>query len=114
MLNKKRRIKKISLIIILIIIIAIILFIIFKKDKDKLIGSWTTDGVTIYEFNNDNTGYLKVSLGKHEFTYKIEDDKLFIDFKNEKSTDSEYTYSFKDGKLILKGRNGTFTFTKNK
>lgn len=112
---KKRKIKKKPIIILAIIIVLIVvsLVIIFRPNQNnKLIGKWTTDNVTIYEFKKDYTGVLEVSLSKYEFTYEIKENTLYIDFKNPTSTDSEYTYSFKGDKLILKGKNGTFTFTK--
>ena len=104
------------IICIIILIIAIILTISSfgknKNNQNNFIGSWTNDGITVYKFNKDNTGELIVSLTEYEFTYKIEDKTLYIDFENEKSTDSQYSYSFEKDKLILKGDNGTFTFTK--
>ena len=117
--NKKRN-KKINNLIIpicLFIIIDSIILIIFMSNNKKtksntIIGSWTTDGVTIYTFNKDNTGVLKVSLTEYDFTYTIDDKNLFIDLKNEKAKDVNYTYKFKDDKLILNGENGEFTFKK--
>ena len=81
-----------------------------KEETNSIIGEWTTDGVTIYEFNKDNTGKLKVSLGEYDFDYIIKEDKISIDFINEKSEDSEYTYTLNKDKLVLKGKNGTFNF----
>ena len=115
--HKRLKKKNIIIIICLIVVVSIVLIFIFKGKssvKDKIIGEWTTDGVTIYEFKKDNTGLLKVSLSDYEFVYKIENNKLFIDFKNEKSEDSEYSYEFKYGELILNGKYGTFTFKRNK
>lgn len=116
-MKKKKKLKKkpITILIILIIALVLIFTIIIpylNSPKRKLIGSWTTDGVTIYKFNKNNTGSLRVSLSEYDFTYKIDKKELFIDFENEKSTDSKYTYSFEDGKLILKGENGEFIFTR--
>ena len=100
------------LIVIVIIAIIILLLGLNKTSKQSIIGTWTTDGVTIYKFNKNNTGSLIVSLKEYEFTYKINDDTLEIDFKNEKSEDSKYKYTFEDNKLILNGDNGKFTFIK--
>lgn len=103
----------ISLIIILIVVSLVVLLISMNNSpKKKIIGAWTTDGVTTYIFNKDNTGALKVSLSEYSFTYKIDKNNLYIDFEKEKIEDSEYEYSFDDNKLILKGANGTFTFIK--
>ena len=103
---------------LLIVVIFIFGFLIFRnKGKNTLIGTWTTDGVTVYEFKKNNAGALVLPLSTYEFTYKVEENKLYIDFKNEKSTDSSYEYSFKNGQLILKGINkttGTYTFKRQK
>ena len=106
--------KKIIIMAILVVLALIALIIMLagikKLPKSQIVGTWTTDGVTIYKFNKDNTGELIVSLKNYPFTYKIKNDILEIDFENERSTDSKYTYSFEENKLILKGDNGTFTF----
>ena len=108
--------KKITIMIILIVVALAILIVLIlglrESPKANLIGIWTTDGVTIYEFDRNNKGKLVVSVGEFPFTYKINADTLEIDFENEKSTDSKYTYKFDDNKLILNGDNGTFTFIK--
>ena len=110
--NRRLKTKKILILACIIIVVCVALIFIFNG-KNKFIGSWTTDGVTIYEFRKDNTGVLKVSLSDYDFKYEIKDDKLYIDFKNPKSEDSEYTYEFKDDKLILTGKYGVFTFKRN-
>ena len=113
--NRKLKPKAIIILLVLIIIVCSALILIFKGKNNinkKFVGTWTTDGVTVYEFKKDGTGALKVSLGDYEFEYEIKDDKLYIDFKSTKAEDSEYTYEFKDEKLILTGKYGVFTFTK--
>ena len=104
----------IMLILITIVLAAIIILLLGlrKTPKTSIIGTWTTDGVTIYKFNKNNTGALIVPLQEYEFTYKINEDTIEIDFKNETSEDSKYTYTFDDNRLILNGDNGKFTFIK--
>ena len=116
---KKTKIKRFILLIISIIAILFLIFAIIKKPEEKeksktIIGTWTTDGVTTYQFNKNNTGKLIVPLSEYEFTYKIEDDSLSIDFKNEKSIDSKYKFHFEKDNLILEGSNGKFIFKKVK
>lgn len=117
---QKRKLKKKSIVIliIIIVIIAIIISLIFlfsiKASNDSLIGSWITEGGTIYEFNENNKGTMIVPLSEYKFTYKIDGNKLSIDYESEKAKDADYEYSIKNHKLILKGKRGTFTFTKNK
>ena len=109
---KKKIIVMLILIVIVIISIIMLLLGLRKTPQSSIIGSWTTDGVTIYEFSKHNKGKLIASLKEYEFTYKIDNDTLAIDFKNEKSKDTTYTYTFEDNKLILEGENGRFTFIK--
>ena len=109
---KKKIIIMLILIGILLIAIITLLLGLRKTPKTSIIGTWTTDGVTIYKFNKNNRGLLIVSLKEYEFRYKINNNTLEIDFENEKLEDSKYTYTFKDNKLILDGDNGKFTFIK--
>lgn len=121
--SRKKKEKKIILFLFFIVVIVLITCLIVFIPKltgnsvgKKLIGTWTTDGITIYEFKTDGIGALKLPLSEYEFSYKIEGNNLFIDYKNEKSIDSSYEISFENKKLILKGINktsGTYTFTKN-
>lgn len=113
---KKRKLKKKYLIILILIFAILVIFatikIITRPRSPKIVGSWTTDGITVYTFNKDNTGLLSVSLTDYEFTYKIEENKLYIDFENERSVDSTYEFNLDGDKLTLKGERGTFLFTK--
>lgn len=110
---QKKIIRSILLIFIVVIILIILKAIIFKpKNESKLeiYGTWTTDGVTVYKFNKNRTGALILPLNKYEFTYKIEDDNLEIDFKSKKAKDAKYKYYFEKKQLVLEGENGKFTF----
>lgn len=129
--NKSRRRRKrksklhIITFIFLVIIIIVCLVIFIPKFKEKvkqnklkneLLGSWTTDGYTVYEFYKEGKGALKIQNADYIFLYSINENTLFIDFENEKSIDSNFEFSFEDGKLILRGINGTsgtYAFTKN-
>ncbi len=126
-MKKTKNIKKIFILIVILSIILVFGIIKIKTKKnnnnvnkevlsiqDQLVGSWTADGVTIYEFNKDNNGKLKLPLTDYYFTYKLEDNNIYIDFENEKSTDSEYEIAFENDRLIFKGINqtiGTYTFS---
>ena len=109
--NRKFKLKKIAIILCFFVIIMLIIKVVFS-DKAKLVGTWTSDNITIYEFYKNNTGKLIVSLNEYDFNYKLKDKYLYIDFENEKSEDSKYSYLFKKKKLILMNEKGTFTFTK--
>ena len=111
---KKRKLKSVCfcIFIVILIILILVMYKVFFSEKSKIVGTWTTDNVTIYKFNKNNTGKLIVSLSEYEFKYTLKNDVLYIDFINDKSEDSEYNYSFKNNKLVLKNEKGTFTFTK--
>ena len=104
-------VKVVALIVVLLILCILISNLLSRKDN-SIVGKWTTDKGTIYQFNKDNTGKLIISVGEFNYKYEIKDDKVFIDFENENSTDTEFVYKFEDDKLILKNNNGTFTFKK--
>lgn len=108
--------KKVKVILIIVSLLIISLPLIYKygKSKNELLGTWVSDGGTIYKFNKANTGYMKTSLSKYDFTYKIKDNVISIDFKEEKAIDTDYEYNCKKDKCTLKSDRGTFTFTKKK
>lgn len=86
-----------------------------KTSDERLVSAWTTDGITVYEFENNGNGTLKLPSSEYKFTYVLNDNKMYIDFESDKAVDSNYEYSFENDKLILKGINstaGTYTFTK--
>ena len=125
--ERKRRSSKKYIILAILIIIAIAIIISFmsqnkeqttnsiKTADDRLIGTWTTDGVTVYEFESKSQGKMKLPSAEYKFTYVLNDNKMYIDFESDKATDSNYEYSFEGDKLILKGINattGTYTFSR--
>lgn len=120
-MKKKRKLKKQGILIICgIVVLLIILFVVlFLNRKSQIyqkniIGSWTIDNVTIYEFNKNNKGKLKVSLDEYLFTYQIKSDEIVIDFDDDSIQNSEYTFDIIKNKLILSGINGKFEFSKIK
>lgn len=116
--NKKTiNVMKIIRFIVLIMIIASAVSFAINMHKDKLYGSWTTDGVTIYRFNGKGKGALVTSLSRYEFTYKIKKNNLYIDFLSDKAKDANYEFSVEKDKLIVKGidqTKGSYTMTKQK
>ncbi|MBQ2836247.1 MAG: hypothetical protein IJE68_05380 [Clostridia bacterium] len=126
--NRKKR-NKLLLVIAVILSVLVVVFIVkFKGNINKknieseniqqektLIGVWTTDGVTVYEFKENGNGTLKLPLSEYKFTYKIEGNNLFINFESKETRDSSYEYFFEKENLILKGIKGTtgnYTFYK--
>lgn len=106
---------KIITIIIVIVIIAASMVVTSLLYKDKLNGSWITEGGTIYRFDGKGKGSIITSLSRNEFTYKVKKDNIFIDFASDKVKDSNYIFSIDEEKLYLKGINetaGSYTLTK--
>ena len=99
------------LFLILIIITAIFLSRKYLI-KDKLSGSWTSDGVTIYEFNGKGEGKLLTSISSYNFSYKIKKNRVYIDFKEEKIEDTDYEFYIENGKLELKEDNKTYNLNR--
>lgn len=119
--NTKKRKKNNKPVIILLIIIlfigAVVIGYFAVNKKDKFVGNWTVDGTTNYEFDGKGNGKLKLPTDEYKFTYKIEGNKLQIDYESKDATDSDYEYSFKGDKLHLKGLNnyaGEYELTKQK
>ena len=111
---KKYRLKKNVKIVLCLIIIAIIVIVLLfiPKNKDLLLGSWVTDGGTVYTFEKDGIGSMNVTTFKYEFTYTKDETKISIDFKDDKVIDNVYTYTLEDNKLTISGDRGKFVLTK--
>lgn len=120
--NGKKKNKLLGICMVIIVILSILVVFIVKhkqnvnkqnvqseniQEENTLIGLWTTDGVTVYEFIENGNGILKLPLNEYNFTYKIEGNKLFINFGSKETRDSNYEYLFEEGKLVLKGIKGT-------
>ena len=102
--NKKIINSKFTKLLIFILLVAVICVIaVVVLHKDKLYGTWSTDGKTVYTFNGKGEGYLRTSVSKYNFSYKVKRNTVHIDFKVEKANDSDYEFSIKNNSLILKG-----------
>ena len=110
--HKKRKLNIKRVITIIVIVILLIIFI-THKSKNKFVGSWISEGKTIYEFTTNKEGFMKTPISKYKFKYEIKDNIISIDFIEKDLIDTDYEYTFKDDKLIMKSDRGTFTFTKN-
>ena len=104
---KKAKVFKLIMAIVLVIISILFIMINSNKISRKIMGTWTTDGITIYKFEKHKSGTLVLPLAEYKFKYSIKDNILSIDFENEKVTDSEYEISFEGDNLILKNTNKT-------
>ena len=105
--RKKRKLDIRKLLIFIIIIIGIAVLINNINKPKQIIGKWKLDDVTQYRFDKDKTGKLILPSTEYEFTYKIDSNRLSIDFKNDSIKDSNYKYEIKDNTLNLSGTDGT-------
>ena len=113
--EKSNSAKKIIVFIVFILTISIAVAVVMNMRKDKLFGTWTTDGITIYKFNGKGEGSLVTSLSRYEFNYKIKKNKLYIDFLSDKAKDASYEFSIDEDKLVVDGideTTGNYTMTK--
>ena len=89
--ERKKRIKIVTLLILIIIAVIGIIFLKSRKNDNPskftaeekkvvatLVGKWTTDGNTVYEFNEDGSGTLIVPVANLPFTYKFENNQLSL------------------------------------
>ena len=116
--NKKRRrnhrrktILISALVLALVIFVVIVLFKGCGNDKSansELAGVWHYDQYTEYEFDGEGSGCMCLDSNNHfEFTYKVENGILYLDFALDYVTDCQYTYTVDDNKLTLVGGEGT-------
>ena len=75
--------------------------------SDVLAGKWDVDGTTFYEFDGDGKGALILPSKTYDFTYKIDNDQIHIDYENESVHDGSYTFKIDGNKLTLVGGEGT-------
>ena len=113
--KKKQNIIIIFIIIIVCIIITCLVMISkpkenTEKDKttqlDAFYGLWNIDDVTKYEFDGKGRGkmLLPESGLEYEFSYKIVDNEILIDFDSEEAKDFKYKYSIEENKIQLEGK----------
>lgn len=77
------------------------------EEANPLLGIWDMDGVTSYEFVDEQTGKLLLPSSEYEFSYKTDGDVLTIDFADERARDAVYQFSVQGDTMALTG--GTVT-----
>ena len=102
---KLKRKKLIITVVVITIVIISGCLLLTNKGNNEIIGFWTIDGYTNYEFLENDKGNLVLPHKKMEFTYKIKDNKLSIDFKDENAIDKCYEYNFEGKKLVIRDIN---------
>ena len=89
----------------------IVLLISIFINRNPLAGKWNMDDVTVYEFGSDHKGALVLPSAEYEFSYKIKENILYIDFVSDKAKDASYTYQIQGDTLTLEGGNETIQGT---
>ena len=74
----KRKTLIITVVVITIVIIISGCLLLTNKGNNEIIGFWTIDGYTNYEFLENDKGNLVLPHKKMEFTYKIKDNTTAI------------------------------------
>ncbi len=96
------------------IVIVIALFCFGFSAERSLHGLWSVDGVTKYRFEKDGVGALVVPAADYPFTYKVEDDVVYIDFNNPSLHDATYYFKVKGAELTLDDYNSAAIYTLTK
>lgn len=101
---------KLLIVFILIAMVAVISIIAINKSiqsKNDLNGVFTYNEKVKYEFNGRTKGAMYDGNDRYTYTYRVEKDKLIIDFKNEAVYDATYTFKLEEDTLMLIGGEGT-------
>lgn len=95
----------------MVIFVVILLFKGCSNDQNtntELTVVWYYDQYTEYEFDAEGNGSMCLDGNNHfEFTYKTEDNTLYLDFALDYVTDCQYKYTINGDKLTLVGGEGT-------
>lgn len=101
--QRKRKIRTgiIALLVLAVLIVGIALICKSCSTDKPIIGTWDYDTVTVYRFDKGGKGALELLNSSYEFSYKIDGDRLTIDFVSESATNSTYIFEVSDNKLNL-------------
>ena len=111
-MERKQKTFKIKPLIILIFIVVIAITAIitinkFIKSQNELNGIFIYNENVKYEFNGRTKGAMYDRDNHYSFTYKVEEDKLMINFKNTAVYDATYSFKLEEDTLTLIGLEGT-------
>lgn len=112
--RRQKKKKAPILLIFIIVVFAVLLFFFFKlrSSKNSFVGTWQSEGGTIYEFKDNNEGIVKTTSAEHNFKYEIKENVISIDFEEERATDTDYKFSCDKKRCEMTSDRGTFIFNK--
>lgn len=105
--NYRKSLVFIVFIAITVILVSLFLILRFSNSNIKLVGTWVHDEYTQYVFDESGHGKLLADNISYDYTYKIEGEKVIIDFTEDVIRDCDYTFTVKGTRLTLKGGTGT-------
>ena len=88
-------------------VVVLLIGLLCRQGRERLSGVWDCDGYTADRFDGEGKGALRLSAAQYEFTYRIDGDRLFIDFADEAARDGAYIFSLEGDRLRLTGGEGT-------
>lgn len=74
--------------------------------KSSIEGRWDLDGTTVYEFYDDGKGALVLLTMTFDFDYTIQENMVYIDFKDDRALDSRYEFVIEGDMMMLTGGPG--------
>ncbi len=107
--QRQRRILLAVVIAVIIIIISIVCFALKPNSENSNIlnGVWKYDEYTKYEFKENGIGCMCLDNLHYKYTYKIDNNKLMLDFEDEAVHDCTYIFALNENELTIKGEDGT-------
>ena len=101
-----RNIYTIVITVVLAALVAGVVLICLSRSKGREVsvfnGTYHIDEYTAYEFNGKGKGAMCLGeTTRYDFTYKVKDGKIIIDFKEKRIADASYTYTEGNGTIIL-------------
>ena len=76
---------------------------------ETFVGTWTIDGTTTYQFEEDGRGALILPEHRYPFTYIVEADKLLLEFDNSSIGKAAFRFTAAGDALTLKREEETGT-----
>lgn len=104
--KKKNRMLPVAIVLVVLAVVLAVVLLRSCSKGDALEGQWRFDEITAYYFDGKGSGALILPEQRFEFRYKVQEDKLEIDFVSESARDFSYTFLIAGEYLTLTGGEG--------